>query len=128
MSNAQENANSISEPTVSCEESESMKPDIDETELWAQLTDDPSRSKQRRTVRYVFVGCHKNQIYVDIRNWVFKDDKMQPLKVKVGIRLTVQEFERLVSITPEIQADIKKRLDHNSSNSREQTPHIQQAK
>ncbi|OTA69649.1 hypothetical protein K449DRAFT_396958 [Hypoxylon sp. EC38] len=126
MSNAQENANSISESTVSCEEPESMKPDSDETESWTQLTDDPSRSTQRHTVRYVSVGCHKNHIYVDIRNWVSKDDKMQPLKV--GIRLTVQEFQRLVSITPEIQADIKKRLDHNSSNSREQTPHIQQAK
>ncbi|KAI1399396.1 hypothetical protein F4819DRAFT_418240 [Hypoxylon fuscum] len=55
--------------------------------------------------RYVTVKEYQGKVRVDIRGWFTHNGQLQPSKR--GISLTVSEFEYLVHLIPQIQAQVK---------------------
>ncbi|KAI1415845.1 hypothetical protein F5Y13DRAFT_186699 [Hypoxylon sp. FL1857] len=76
--------------------------------LWSRQLLDPTAPSSRNK-RHVLVKRYRRQLKVDI--WFNLDGRAQA--TKKGISLTVKEFEALVSLIPQIQAEIQRREGNN---------------
>ncbi|KAI2606665.1 hypothetical protein GGR54DRAFT_411504 [Hypoxylon sp. NC1633] len=106
-------ANAKSEPRSSSPEPASM-PLTDDGTVWRKRL--YATDSKVHLDRYVQVVPWRNKLRVDIRGYLARFDRLQP--TKSGVSLTLEEFEYLVYLIPQIKDEIKRRVGDDAPDHR----------